>query len=299
MNTFNIQLIILFVMVVLTISMSLKQKQQAKVFSSEYSGRKELNIKIKSLNKLINNIQTALIEHDKEELFNIIIISLFIFTGFCSAMLIYVNQFFLSLITPFILIYISNLLLGQLVEDEEILLEEQLPGVIDDVIRFFSKYGDVKSLFYEVGKSSPKSTGKIFTEMSKEMFTESPEVVIERYANKVDNVWFYSFSFTMLAYLEDATKEETLKNLKSLRNILQRENELKKLSVSDKKYGVAVSLTVCALAVVAFFVNLFNTPKAVYFFFSTSLGLMSFVAGFGSIIGTIFISLKLAKKKKG
>lgn len=244
-------------------------------------------------------IRTVLIERNREEMYGIVFGTVAVFAVLTTILFLLVKQTLLAILAPFLVLKITTALCERLTTDLIDNLEEQLPGAIDNIIRISSKYGDLKSIIYESSRACPQPTRKILEDMSREMLSESPERVLMRHARRYDNVWFYSVIFTLVSYLEDASKEETLKNLKSLRDILDKENFVKKSSVTDRRYGVVVNLSICGLAIFGFFLNLAITPGANEFFFSTFSGLTCFVLGIGCVIITLFTSIGMTKTKKG
>lgn len=245
-----------------------------------------------------NHLEILLIEKDKEGIFNLLFTSILIFTGVSFLFFISVKQILLAITSPIVILKVIDKLCIKMNTDIIESIEEQLPFAIDNIIRISSKYGDIKSIIYESSRTCPQPLKNILENMSREMISESTEKVLLEYAKKYDNVWFYSLVFTLISYLEDSSKEETMKNLKSLRDILEKENFVKKASVTDKKYAVTVNLSICGLSVVGFFVNLIVTPNAKTFFFSTFPGLISFLLGISCVISTLFLSVKMTKKNK-
>lgn len=250
------------------------------------------------LKKFSSHLELLLIEKDKEGIFSLVFTSVLILSGLSLIFLVSVKQILLAILAPVVILKVADELCVKMSSDLIESIEEQLPFAIDNIIRISSKYGDIKSIIYESSRTCQQPMRGILENMSREMISESSENVLMLYAKKYDNVWFYSLVFTLISYLEDASKEETIKNLKSLRDILEKENFVKKASVTDKRYGVVVNLSICGFALLGFFVNLAITPNAKDFFFSTFGGLLCFLIGIGSIIMTLFISINMTKKNK-
>lgn len=244
------------------------------------------------------NLETVLAEKDKEGIFSVIFFGVLGLSFLSLVFLVSVRQILLAIVAPIIILKVANELCIRMATDVMESIEEQLPFAIDNIIRISSKYGDIKSIIYESSRTCQQPMKNVLENMSREMISESPEKVLLEYAKIYDNVWFYSLVFTLVSYLEDSSKEETMKNLKSLRDILEKENFVKKASVTDKRYGVVVNLAICGLALIGFAFNIAFVPDAKNFFFSTLTGLMCFVVGIGSIITTLFVSIKMTKRSK-
>lgn len=251
---------------------------------------------IRFFKKFVNHLELILKEKEKENNFN------FIFYGTISLaiasliLLVTVHQLLLAIISPVVILKVADEICIRMATDVIDNLEEQLPNAIDNIIRIFSKYGDIKSVIYESSRTCQQPIKGILEDMSREMISNSPEKILMQYAQKYDNVWFYSLVFVLISYLEDATKEETLLNLKNLRDILEKENIVKKASVTDKRYGVVVNYVICLFSIFGFVLNLILNPVGKNFFFASFPGLICFIFGIGSIIMTIFINIKMTKR---
>lgn len=297
---FFLVLIVMFALMLLALFEMLMEKKKADRIKG-LKKESKITEKFKNLSYLktyAENLEKLLIEKNKEERFSFVFQSTLIFLVVIFVSMVLVKQYLLSVVLPFVMLKLSNKLCIVMMNDINDSIEEQLPFVIDNIIRISSKYGDVKSIIHETSRTSPEVMKRILEDMSRRMISETPEVVLLEFAKKYDNVWFYSFIFTLVSYLEDATKEETINNLRALRDILEKENNIKRQNVTDKKMGVAINLSICGLSVVAFLINLIAVPGAKEFFFSTFGGLVCFLVGFACIIQTIFTSVSMSKRGK-
>lgn len=250
------------------------------------------------LKNFATHLELLLIEKDKDGIFSFLFFGVLSLSFLSLVFLVSVKQILLAIIAPVIILKVADELCLKMTTDIMESIEEQLPFAIDNIIRISSKYGDIKSIIYESSRTCQQPMKGVLENMSREMISESPEKVLLEYAKLYDNVWFYSLVFTLISYLEDSSKEETMKNLKSLRDILEKENFVKKASVTDKRYGVVVNLSICGLALLGFVFNLAFVPDSKTFFFSTFTGLLCFVIGIGSIIATLFVSIQMTKRSK-
>ena len=245
-----------------------------------------------------NTISIRMKEMGKEDSMGFVFNASMMFMLVSSVFLIAMKQYFLALLVPFILMkfftYLMKLVAKDIIED----IEKTMPLAIDNIIRISSKYSDIRTILYEASVNTPEPLGSIFGDISRRMMSTPQEEVLMEFAEKYDNVWIYSFVLILISYMEDANQEETLKNLKNLRDMLERENFLMSKKISENRYGVVINYTVAALAFVAFIANLTLNPYGKEFFFSTMLGLISFFIGMGSLLFTVVVNIKLLHQKK-
>ena len=296
----NLLFCIIVVLFMLGIMELLSEKYREKKIKGELKQGKAIS-KLRNfyfLKKFAVNLEVALKERDKEGIYNFVFYSIITFSVLSMLGLILVKQILLAILMPVIVLWVSNEICIRLSTDVIESIEEQLPNTIDNIVRISSKYSDIKSIIYEASTNCEQPIKGILENMSREMLSAPADEVLMDYAEKFDNVWFYSVVFTLISYLEDSSKDETIKNLKHLRDILEKENAVKKASVTDKKYSVMVNLVIALSGVGGFILNLLVTPNAKEFFFSTFAGLTCFVLGFTFVIMTIFINIKMSKTQK-
>ncbi len=269
-----------------------------------YGRLKERNFKGKFLEKIKffkiykDNLEILLIEKNREGnlelIFNATIISLVAI----SIYLVTVKQILLAIIIPIVLLKFVNKAVQLMATNIMEKVEEQLPFAIDNIIRVSSKYGDLKSIIYETSRSCEAPTKNIFENVARKMISGNTEKVLLDLAEEYDNIWIYSLVFTLLSYLEDANKDDTTKNLRHLRDILEKENSLKTKNITDKRYGVVVNYAIAILATVAGVLNIIFNPSGKKFFFSTFSGLICFIVGYGAVLITIMLNIIMSKSKK-
>ncbi|WP_260857426.1 type II secretion system F family protein [Bacillus thuringiensis] len=248
--------------------------------------------------RFYQNLEFFLIEKGKEGLIDIYYYGFFvantcIFIGF-----IVVKQYFLAIVIPLFLVFMANKIIKMLAVDLMEQIEEQLPSAIDHIIRVSSKYGDMKSIIYETARSCENPLREILESVSRKMISGDAETVLLQFGEEYDNVWINSLVFTLISYMEDASKTTTIENLRHLRNILEKENRLKKSRVTDAKYSVAINYFIAILASGAGLLNIIFNPKGREFFFSSFLGLICFLLGYGAVLGTIMLNIKMTRVKK-
>lgn len=254
--------------------------------------------KMKMLNTYSNHLELVLKEKDKEGSFKLFFYGSLIFIFSVTFGFVLVKQILLAIISPFVILHFLNKIAVKLSTDIIECMEEQLPFAIDNIIRISTKYGDIKSIIYEASRTCEQPMKGILENIAREMISSSPEKVLIDYAEQYDNVWFYSFVFTLLSYLEDASKDETMMNLRHLRNMLEKENTIKKASITDKKYSIGMNYMIIIASILGFAFNVIFLPVGRQFFFSTFPGLLCFLIGVCCIVSTIFINIQMSKTKK-
>lgn len=254
--------------------------------------------KMKMLNTYSNHLELVLKEKDKEGSFELFFYGSLIFIFSVTFGFVLVKQILLAIISPFVILHFLDKIAVKLSTDIIECMEEQLPFAIDNIIRISTKYGDIKSIIYEASRTCEQPMKGILENIAREMISSSPEEVLMDYAEQYDNVWFYSFVFTLLSYLEDASKDETIMNLRHLRNMLEKENAIKKASITDKKYSIGMNYMIIIASILGFVFNVIILPVGRQFFFSTFPGLLCFLIGVCCIVSTIFINIQMSKTKK-
>lgn len=208
-----------------------------------------------------------------------------------------IKQILLAIISPILLAkgfnMIAKMLISNVIDD----IEQQLPFAIDNIIRVSSKYEDLRTIIFEASKTLESPLKNILEQLSRKMISGDVEEVLMDFAREYDNVWIYSLVFTLISYVQNANKQDTIKNLKHLRTMLEKDNNLKRANITDKKYGVTVNYTLSILAVVFGVGNIMINPYGKKFFFGSFVGIICFILGFVAVFFTIIINIKMSKNK--
>lgn len=178
------------------------------------------------------------------------------------------------------------------------IIQEELPHVIKHMVKVFSKTNDLKTVFYETSKNLKGPMREMFFDLSRKMISENYEKSLMDFADSVDNIWIHSFTFLMMSYKEQSRKEDIIKNLRSLADILDKENYIKEKGLTDKKPMALMNYILVIASFALFVVNLACNDHAMTFFFDSILGMICFVAGFGSMLLTILVNLMLTNKSE-
>lgn len=301
--TFGIS-IILVVVIILAIITALDTfnefKKQEKLFGKAKNGKlKNDFIKQMKIFKVYhNNLKIYLTEKDKEGLIDTAFYSSIVMLAFLVIYFISVRQILMAIILPIVLIKAMNKITSLLITNVTEKIEEQLPFAIDNIIRISSKYGDLKSIIYESSKTVDYPLRNALEHVSRRMISGNSERVLMDFAKEYDNVWIYSLVFTLISYVQDANKTDTIKNLKHLRNILEKENTLKKSNVTDKRYGVVINYALAVFAGLGGIGNIMFNPAGKDFFFGSFVGIVCFSIGYGCILLTLIINITMSKMSK-
>lgn len=207
------------------------------------------------------------------------------------------GQYFLGFLAIFSLYLVIQKVFEVIQDDLDDKIEEQLPLVIDNVIKTYSKYGDLKTVINEASRIAPEPLHTHLTILSRRLITEDPEICLTDFAEELDNTWIYSFVFILSSYKGTTKKADVLANLADLRNIVEEENRLKRQSKTDKQYNVVVNYFLVVAAIVASIANIYFNPIGKTYFFESFQGILVFVAGYAAVFITIILNLNMKKKK--
>jgi Flp pilus assembly protein TadB len=274
------------------------QKEKELYGLSDKVRRKDIIRNNKFLKKYDSTVKRFLSERNKEQysvlvFYGTMAVALFLFFYFIS-----MKQVLLAVLAPISLIWVLNKIFSMMLLDANEKIDEQLPYVIDTIIKVFSKYGDLKSVIYETSQSIEEPLRSKFEKLARKMLSESnQEKAIMEFADEMNNIWVYSLVFILLSYKEETKKEDVILNLRHLSTIIEKENSLKTASVTDKKYGVVLNYAIALLAFVGGIANIIFNPVGKEFFFGSMGGILAFIIGMGAVVATIMINIKLSSKK--
>lgn len=297
---FNVVIgVLFFVLLVFLIDVFNSYQKEKELYGlNDKRIRKDVIRNNKFFKKYDSTIKSFLTERNKEQyaifvFYGTMTLAFVIFIAFIS-----MKQVLLAVIAPIALIWVINKILTMLLSDVNEKIDEQLPYVIDNIIKIFSKYGDLKSVFYEVSLSIDEPLKSRFEKLARKMLSESnQEKPLMEFADELNNIWVHSLVFILLSYKEESKKEDVISNLRHLGSIIEQENSLKTASVTDKKYGVVLNYFIAFIALVGSIANLIFNPVAKEFFFGSMTGIACFVAGYTAIVATIMINIKMSSKK--
>lgn len=246
-----------------------------------------------------NKLYLTLEDKGKENLAAVIFMLIWIPVLFITITFIYLKIYILAIAFPIITYLFGKKILNEMSVSWTYQVEKDMPSMIDNLIRVFTTFNDIKTIIYETAKGTKDGAMKdMLNELSQKMNTESPKTALEGFIRKNSNIWINSLGFTLISYLEDADKPSTLQNLRHLRNMLQEQNMENKKTIMERKYGVMMNYALAVAGGLLFFANLIFNPIGTHFFFHTFIGLTVLVLGISSILGTILFNIRMTKIKK-
>ncbi|WCK57695.1 pilus assembly protein TadB (plasmid) [Aneurinibacillus sp. Ricciae_BoGa-3] len=292
--------LLVFVLVVYlidTLTRYQKEKQIYGMLSKTNVNRKDIIRNNRLLKNYNHTLKRFFQERKKENYAPIVfyltlVVCVLIFMAFIS-----MKQILFAVLAPIIIIWVLNKIFFLLLVDVNEKVDDQLPYVIDTIIKVFSKYGDLKSVVYETSQGIDEPLKSRFESLVRRMLSENQEKAIMDFADEMNNIWIYSLVFILLSYQGDTKKEEVIVNLRHLATIIEKENSLKNSSVTDKRYGVVLNYAIAILAGAGEVANILFNPVGKDFFFGSMGGLLCFVIGNGALVMTIILNIKLASKK--
>lgn len=226
-------------------------------------------------------------------------VSIILFSVFLFVYFITIKQYFIGLFAPIILNFFLIKMFQVSADDIDEDIENQLPNVIDVIIRVFSRYGDLKTIIYNTSQQIDNPLAEKFEQLSRNMSSDSSqEKALMELADNLGNVWVYSLIYILLSYKEDAKKEDVIFNLTKLRDIIAEENAMKDKASSDKKYGIALNYFIAFLAFAGGIGNIILNPMGKQYFFHSFQGALCFLIGYGCVFTTLITNIIMSKKKK-
>lgn len=233
-------------------------------------------------------------ENEKRE--QIIFVSILVAEGLTLIIMAVFHKYILAIVFPLLLHWIIKKAIDLKTLTIHDFIQKDLPVAIKHIIKVMTKTSDLKTVFYEASKGMKDPIRGRFFDMSRKMITENHEKVLMDFADEIGNTWTYAFSFIMTSYKESSKKEDIIKNLALLGDILERENYNAEKSITEKKSVALMNYLLIVGAVAGFVVNLMFNDHAMEFFFNSVGGVMCMMIGFLSIGATVLINLMLMRK---
>lgn len=251
--------------------------------------------KVKAVHDSLSYTLTQKNKQDKKDTLFLVIIGGILAI---SSMFFVVKQYLLALVVPiFLLDYTLKILQSMEVTDLEY-MHMQLPNGIDSILKAATKYGDLKNIFFEASRAMPYPIRTEFEVMARRMNSRESEEVLMETKDKYDDIWVNSFIFILISMLDDAERNLALNNLKSLRDMLSADNNLKLAGVSEKRLSVNTNYALAGIASALGMGTILFTKIGTKFYFSTPLGIISFVGGFALVFATIQINVRLSSTRE-
>lgn len=251
---------------------------------------------LKLFGKLNHNITLYMREKGKgEEQANRITAMIIIGVLAFSAFLITVGQLFFAISLPMtILSLINKIVIGMRTSFSES-IKKAMPQSVNGILRTMTKYSDLQTVLYETSKISMQPMRGILEDMGRQMVSSSSDVVINKTMNKYNNTWLYSLLFILLSLVEGSPKNEVVNNLRSLRDIVDRENKAKTGERLERKMSITINYVLVIAAILGGVGNIIFNPNAIEFFFGTPFGLLAFFGALVLLAATVFSNVLIAQ----
>lgn len=276
------------------------EEYEQAVFKRTYKKEKKPNIITDVILKELKENVTALVaergkpKESANTLMNVLI-AIVIALGVFMAL---VKQPVFAIVLPILLLFTMTKITGLIRKSFADYVQAQLPTAIENLIRVFSGYNDLKTVLYEAGTTLPQPMRGIFQDLSRKMQSESPSVVLQEFMDDSRDIWIYCMTFNLLSYVEDAKKKDIIENLRELKEIIDRDNREKKKQKLARKLTTSINYILCIFAFAGFILNLvFNRDVAIPFFFSTVGGIACFLGGMILLVISIFSNLLIGSGK--
>lgn len=209
--------------------------------------------------------------------------------------LIAVGQLFFALTLPVIILIAINHIVADMRTSFSESVKRSMPQSVSGILRTFTKYSDLQTVLYETSKISMQPMKGILEDMARQMVSSSADIIINKTMNKFNNTWLYSLLFILLSYVEGSPKEEIVQNLRTLRDIVDRENKAKTGEKLERKMSVTINYVLVIVAIAGAIGNIVFNPGAIDFYFATPLGLLCFFGSLILIAATIFSNVIIAR----
>lgn len=248
--------------------------------------------------ELNHNIYLILKSKEKDESHNFIMALIWTFIIGSFAFILLGGQWFLAILIPLMIVKGLLILTRAALPDKSSVIDEELPEIIDNTVKVFSRYNNLNEVLFEVSNNHEGELSIDMQTLTRKLVSGNQKDTLLRFAKDMDNQWMYSFIFILVSYTENTSKETVLNNLRNLSTNIKKDNSIKKNKVTDSKYGVVMNNVLLLMAVVGFVVNLIYNPVANEFFFNSFTGILFLLISIISVFGTLFINVKLSNKKR-
>jgi Flp pilus assembly protein TadB len=179
----------------------------------------------------------------------------------------------------------------------DVKIQEQLPNIIRNINKNFSRYNDLKTIIYNATLEMEFPLRKEFQTLTNKMLSTNEEKALLEFADKMDNMWVYSLIFILTSYKKESSKENVVMSLRTLVNIIEKENRLEELALTDRKMPIVTNVILAVMAILGLILNLIFNPKASSFFFGTTKGMIMFIVGYSLVLCTFLMNAFIKTKK--
>lgn len=209
---------------------------------------------------------------------------------------LFAGKIIFALFIPIMIHFVSIKALGLLTVNIHAIIQAELPHAIKHMIKFLSKDSDLKTVIYEMSKTMKEPLRGLFIDLSRKLITDNYEESLMDFADEIDNIWIHAYVFLLISYREQSKKEDIVKNLRSLTDMMDKENEIMDKSLAENKPMAMVNYFLAILSILGFAANILYNPDAVDFFFGSIGGMMCVILGLFAFMSTFLLNLILTTK---
>lgn len=281
-----------------------EKKVREEIFNINQSPKKKQKVGLQENNffkkgffgTLYKNLEIYLSTKERKQSVDMVHYSVIGVATFIGIAMFSTGQKLVGVILPFGLCYLVSFVLSLIRVNRIDKIREQLPAAINNLTRVMTKYSSLKTILYETASTVEDPMGGILKQLSLKMSSESGTDVLNEFMDEYNDIWIYSFAFTLQSYLEDSEKAAVVANLKELRDIIEKEIEQKKAEALEKKMTVSINYVLVVLAVIMEIANIIFNPGASSFFFKSMAGFVAFMIGNGLLVACVISNILLTKK---
>lgn len=184
-------------------------------------------------------------------------------------------------------------------EGKSVEYEYKLPEVLDMLVRGFSKHDELQAIIYETSRDIDEPFASMFSEIARKMTSSGHVSVLQEYNAKSESVWIHSLFTILIRYKEDARKEDTVKNLKHLRDMVEQDNKLRRSLISEKRYSVVLNFIISGVSVLGNIVLFIAFPDIAFpAYIQNPIGTMFLIAGYAMVFAVFALTKKLGKRNE-
>lgn len=216
---------------------------------------------------------------------------------FCVCMLfLKVNKISLALLMPLLIHFFVLKIVEGLTTNMNSIIKNNLPRLINHMVKVFSKTNDLMVVLYESSREMEEPLKSLILNLSRNMVTQNNKKSLLEFAERIDNIWIYSFIFLLINYKETSSKEDVVHNLLSLSEIIEERNHLNSKMIADRKPIIIINYLLLVAGAVIFTGNLFYNPIMIKFLLNTFTGIVCLILGVSCFFLTILVNIKLAQE---
>lgn len=206
------------------------------------------------------------------------------------------GKILLAIMFPLVIHWFALKILEMASVNIHMFVQKELPIAIKQLIKIMTKTNDLKSIMYETSSTLRDPLRSKFFDLARRMITENHERCLLEFAEDLDDTWIYAFVFMLISYKEQSKKNDIIRNLAMLADMLENENYQREKAILEKKSVIMLNYALAVIAVVCLIGNFAFNEHAPAFFLDSIGGMLAFVAGVAAILGTFLLNMLLSRK---